>query len=221
MEHEAVSVSPDRLDELRRIAGSGPVLVLTHDNPDPDALASGKALRTLLGQAWGVPSELLYSGLVTRAENLSMLELLTPEWQPAERFDRLDRYSCIALVDTQPGAGNNSLPAGVTPGIVIDHHFPHQAGSAGVLFVDVRGNVGATVCLVTQYLEAAGLSPDPQLATAIFYGIQTDTRSLTRSNSDIDRRIYFDMLGRIDRDLLMRVEQAGLPASISRCSCAV
>jgi nanoRNase/pAp phosphatase (c-di-AMP/oligoRNAs hydrolase) len=128
-----------------------------------------------------------------------------------ETIDGLERYSCVALVDTQPEAGNNSLPRGAKVGIVIDHHQPYQASLNAVRFVDVREDVGATVCLVVQYLEAAGIEPDQKLATAIFYGIQTDTRSLTRSDSPIDQRIYFKMLGRIDRDLLMQVEQARLP----------
>ena len=75
------SLDQNRLAQLRTTAGSGPVLILTHDNPDPDALASGKAFATLLKSAWNIPSRLLYSGLVQRAENRAMLNLLTPEWE--------------------------------------------------------------------------------------------------------------------------------------------
>lgn len=207
-------IGPERLEQLRLAAGAGPVLILTHDNPDPDALASGKVLATLLEQAWGIRSRLMYCGVVSRAENQAMLKLVTPGWEAVDTLDGLDdtgRYSAVALVDSQPGAGNNSLPSGVIPGIVIDHHNPPAPELSNVRFVDVRTHVGATVSLVYQYLEAAGLEPDEQLATAIFYGIQTDTRSLTRSSSPVDQRIYFQMLERIDRDLLVQVEQAGLP----------
>lgn len=211
MNEGAREIDGQRLEALRQAAGEGPVLILTHDNPDPDSLASGKALSVLLRQVWGIESELLYTGLVTRAENQNVLKLLTPEWRQVEALEQFERYSSIALVDTQPNAGNNSLPGEVTPSIVIDHHLPYQPALDKVQFVDVRQDVGATICLVVQYLEAAEVEPDRLLATAIFYGIQTDTRSLTRSESAADRRIYFNMLGRIDRDLLMQVEQAGLP----------
>ena len=52
-------IDQDNLTRLRTAAGSGPVLILTHNNPDPDALASGTALSTLLKEAWGIPSHLL------------------------------------------------------------------------------------------------------------------------------------------------------------------
>lgn len=208
---ESEAVNQEQLDGLRQAAGNGPVLILTHDNPDPDALAAGQTLGVLFKNAWGIEYRLLYSGLVSRAENQAVLELLTPEWQLAETFNNLEQYTAIALVDTQPGGGNNSLPNGATPKIVIDHHHPSQAQLDEVEFKDIRSNVGATVSLVYQYLEAAGLEPDTRLATAIFYGIQTDTRSLTRTSSKIDQEIYFKMLARIDHDLLMQVEQSGLP----------
>ena len=72
-------IDQSQLEKLRTTAGNGPVLILTHDNPDPDGLASGKALSTLLREAWDIPSQLIYSGLVARAENHVMLDRLTPD----------------------------------------------------------------------------------------------------------------------------------------------
>lgn len=122
-----ILIDRDRLERLRTIAGTGPVLVLTHDNPDPDALAAGKAFATLLKSAWNISSRLVYSGLVLRAENRALLKLLTPEWEHSDRLVALDQYSAIALLDTQPGAGNNRLPIEHIPQIVIDHHHPSWA----------------------------------------------------------------------------------------------
>lgn len=202
-----------RLDSLRAVVGAGPVLILTHDNPDPDALASGSALAALLEQKWGVIGHPVFSGLVTRAENQAVLNLLTPEWRSVAALDDLDldEYSAIALVDTQPNSGNHILPAGVIPDVVIDHHTTTGNALAQVRWVDVRPDFGATASLVYLLLEAAGIEPDERLATAIFYAIQTDTRSLTRSTSPIDHKIYFKMLPWIDRDAILKVEQARLP----------
>lgn len=212
----SVRMSPRQLEPLRQAAGTGPLLILTHDNPDPDALAAGKALATLFERAWGIPSKLAYSGLVARAENKAVLRLLTPEWQQVETLEDWSKYSAVALVDTQPGGGNNSLPAVVTPQIVIDHHQWVSAEMDRVQWVDIRTEIGATACIVYLYLEAMGIEPDAQLATAIFYGIQTDTRSLTRSTSPIDQEVYFKMLARLDREKLVRVENAGLPREYFR-----
>jgi len=203
---------PDRnlLEHLRTAAGSGPMLILTHDNPDPDALASGKALATLLKSAWNIPSRLLYSGLVLRAENRAMLDLLTPEWEPGDIPADLDRYKSVALVDTQPGAGNNRLPAGFVPQIVIDHHLPVREIPGMVPYIDVQPEIGATVTLLDQYLQAAGVVLDSDLATAMFYGLKTDTRGLSRGTSLADTTVYLSLLDQIDRSKLIQIEQAGL-----------
>jgi nanoRNase/pAp phosphatase (c-di-AMP/oligoRNAs hydrolase) len=200
----------DRLQKLRNVIGAGPVLILTHDNPDPDGLASGLGLARLFA-SWGIHSDLVYSGLISRAENKAMLNLLTPEWVHSDVLPDLDAYSAVALVDTQPGAGNNDLPSEVIPDIVIDHHHPVRDNISKVQFVDLNPNVGATASLVFQYLEAAGVEIDAKLATGIFYGIKTDTRGLSRGDSPNDQAAYFRLLTLIDRRLLVQVEQAGLP----------
>jgi nanoRNase/pAp phosphatase (c-di-AMP/oligoRNAs hydrolase) len=201
----------NRLPQLRTAAGAGPVLILTHDNPDPDALASGKAFATLLKSAWNIQSRLLYSGLVQRAENRALLNLLTPEWEHNDVLTGLDQFSALALVDTQPRAGNNRLPAAHTPQIVIDHHHPVRDTLAMVPYADVQPEMGATVTLLDRYLEAAGIVPDSDLATAMFYGLKTDTRGLSRGASSTDKVVYLKLLAQVDHNKLIQIEQAGLP----------
>ena len=205
-----IPLDHNRLDRLRIAAGAGPVLILTHDNPDPDALAAGKAFATLLKSAWNIPSRLVYSGLVLRAENRAMLNFLTPEWEHNDTLSNLDQYSAIALIDTQPGAGNNRLPANNLPQIVIDHHHPLRKALSKVLYADIQPDTGASVTLLYQYLEAAHVVPDSDLATAMFYGLKTDTRGLSRGTSPADGAIYIKLLAQIDHSKLIMVEQAGL-----------
>jgi nanoRNase/pAp phosphatase (c-di-AMP/oligoRNAs hydrolase) len=208
-----------RLARLQANAGAGPVLILTHDNPDPDALASGAALATLLKTAWGVHSRLVYSGLIARAENRAMLSQLTPEWENENVLSGIGAYSAVALVDSQPGAGNNRLPEEVIPRIVIDHHYPIRAALEQVPYADVRPEIGATVTMLYQHLAAAGITPDVDLATAMFYGLKTDTRGLARGASSVDEGVYMDLLAHLDRNKLIQVEEAGLSQEYYRAFC--
>jgi nanoRNase/pAp phosphatase (c-di-AMP/oligoRNAs hydrolase) len=139
-----------------------------------------------------------------------MLERLTPEWQAAEGPTGLERYSAVALVDTQPGAGNNSLPPGFVPHIVMDHHQPVRDQIAAAPYADVRPGAGATVTMLYQYLQAAQIQPDPLLATAMFYGLKTDTRGLSRGTTPDDEAAYLALAALVQRDVLIEVEQAGL-----------
>ena len=199
-----------RLEKLRLVAGKGPVLILTHDNPDPDSLASGKALAVLLREAWGIPSRLIYSGLVARAENHAMLKNLTPEWEHSENLPDLKDYSAVAQVDTQPGAGNNRLDTVQPRHIVIDHHYPVRDTSDDISYADIRTETGATATMLFQYLQAAGIQPDPILATAMFYGLKTDTRSLSRGDSPADEIAFVELLHYLDQQELSKVELASL-----------
>jgi len=207
------------LEALHQALGKGPVLILTHDNPDPDGLASGKTLACIFETLWAIKSRLVYSGIIARAENKAMLRLLTPEWEYQENLVNLDDYTALVLVDSQPGAGNNMIPNDYHPRVVIDHHHPLRAALKPVDYVDVRPEVGATASLVYQYLQAAEIIPDGDTATALFYGIQTDTRGLSRGDSPIDQFAYFELLKYIDRRTLIQVEQAGLPRDYFRAFC--
>ena len=198
------------LDELRAVAGTGPVLILTHDNPDPDALASGKALATLFREAWGISARLVYSGLVARAENKAVLRRLTPEWEHSDTLPDFGEYTAIAQVDTQPGAGNNRLNIVHPRHIVIDHHYPVRDTIFPVMYSDIRMEMGSTATMLFQYLEAAGIHPNPILATAMFYGLKTDTRSLSRGASPADEVAFLELLHTLDHQELSRVELAGL-----------
>lgn len=204
-------IDQEHLERFRSAAGEGPVLISAHDSPDPDALASGRALAQLLLEVWGIESKLIYSGLVARAENRAMLSKLVPEWENCEEIYEVQKYSGVILVDSQPGAGNNSLPEGYVPQIVIDHHHPLRDALEEVTYSDVRPDVGSTVSMVYQYLETAGVVPDSVLATAMFYGLQTDTNGLARGATPTDERVYMKLLSWLDRGKLNEVVQAGLP----------
>ncbi len=163
---------------LQSVEGTSKILILPHNDPDPDAIASAVALRHLLAEQAGVDSRIAYKGIIGRAENRALVRYLD---YPLQRLTGADLRQAwpIALVDTQPGAGNNALPAHVAPAIVFDHH-PYREATAGAAFADVRPGLGSTSTLLVEYLQAAGIEPSPPLATALFYGIKTDTLGLGR-----------------------------------------
>ena len=184
-------------------------LVLTHDNPDPDAMASACGLAWLLERSAGIEAQAGYGGMIGRAENKALLKVLHLPIQPVSKLGARD-YDLIGLVDTQPEVGNYSLAGGVFPNLVIDHH-PARPQSARSLFHDVGGPAGATSTLVTQYLRAARLAPPPPLATALFYGIKTDTRDLGREVDSADIDCYNWLFPLVDKVALSRIEHPQVP----------
>jgi len=201
----------DRLRHLLQVAkGHQRAIVLTHDNPDPDAVASACGLAHLLTRSGGVPATPAYGGIIGRAENKAMLKVLHLPIQPLSKVEHQPR-DLICLVDTQPEVGNYSLGSNNLPKLVIDHHPPRPA-SLLTAFHDVGGPAGATSTMVTQYLRAAKLVPGPQLATALFYGIKSDTRDLGREYSASDIDCYNWLFPLIDKPALSRIEHPSVPA---------
>ncbi len=207
--------SAPRLDELKAALDGGErLLVLTHDNPDPDALASAFALYKLVEKTDGVTARIAFGGFVGRAENRTMVHELglpiTPTW--AVRFDDVD---LIALVDTQPGTGNNSLPDDRRADIVIDHH-PIRKQTKRAKFWDVRTDCGSSCTIMTQYLEAAGVPLKGRVATALFYGIQSETQDLGREAGDADLQASLKLYPGADRELISRIRYPDLPRAYFR-----
>ena len=205
----------ERLELLFKAVGdAGRIVILPHNDPDPDAIASAVALRHLLAEKLGVEGHIAYQGLIGRAENKALVRYLGHPLRPLTQAD-LRRPVPIALVDSQPGAGNNALLPGSNVAIVIDHH-PRRKATAAALFADVRPDVGATSTILTEYLQAAGLEPTPALATALFYGIKTDTSGLSRGAGPADAAAYFYLQPRTDVQALVEIEYAQVPAGYFR-----
>lgn len=204
----------EKLERLVRLAsGRRRALILTHDNPDPDSIASAVALAHLLEHRAGVPSRIAYGGIVGRAENKAMIRVLHLPVSPVSRIVFED-YDLIGMVDTQPPAGNHSLPRSLRPDIVIDHH-PAREGTEEAAYADV-GHTGATCTILVDYLRTAHLPLSPAVATALFYGIKADTRDLGRQTFQIDIDSYLYLFPQVDKEALAHIEHPALPARYFR-----
>lgn len=194
---------------LRACARLQGLIILTHNDPDPDAIASAWGVQTLLASTVGIRPRLVYGGIIGRAENRALVQELQVELTHVDRLDWQTVQGAI-LVDTQARATNHALPPTVPAVVVLDHHqrLPSQPS---VLYRDVRAAYGATSTLVTEYLVAANLPPKPDLATALFYGIKTDTLGLARRATDCDAWAYMILLPLMDRTLLAAIEHARVP----------
>jgi nanoRNase/pAp phosphatase (c-di-AMP/oligoRNAs hydrolase) len=205
-------MSETHLEALAQVvADRTSVLILPHNDPDPDAIAAAVALRYLLEKKFFTQSQIVYQGHIGRAENKVLARYLNRPLRRIQNSD-LSSRSKIALVDTQPGAGNNPLPENRNADIVIDHHSWRSA-TQSAHFVDVRPELGASATILTEYLQAAEIDIPVEVATALFYGIKTDTMGLSRKASPEDVSAYFYLQPRIDVNALVQIEQSQVPLS--------
>lgn len=199
---------------LQALDRPGPLVILPHDNPDPDAMASAAALKYLVGKLLEKPAHIALGGIVGRAENRAMRTYLNIDLVPVSEV-RFDGDVQIALVDTQPGRPNNSLPAGVVPTAVIDHH-PAYAEYPGVPFLDLREAYGATSTILTEYLRESRLDLDHKIATALFYGITAETQDLGREATPADIEAAHFLYPHANKRRLAKIENARVPREYFR-----
>lgn len=200
------------LADLDRVAeGKRSGLALTHDNPDPDAMASAAGMAFLLERRHGIPTRLGYGGIIGRAENRELVRQLKLPMTPMSRVEVAD-HDLVVLVDTQAPTGNHSLPPGRLPEVVVDHH-PERPGSRQSPLCFVSEDYGATSSMVTALIREAGLSPPASIATALFYGVKSDTRGLGRESEPADTEAYNWLFPRSDHELLARIEHPQVPLS--------
>jgi nanoRNase/pAp phosphatase (c-di-AMP/oligoRNAs hydrolase) len=197
------------LEELVRRGDKGRWLVLTHDNPDPDALASAQLLARVLRQALQQTVTVAYGGIIGRAENREMVKGLHLPFSHIRHLS-LKKYKHFALVDTQPRSGNNQLPSRLIPDVVIDHH-PIRANTQTGPFFDVRPKYGATATIVAEYMLAAGVQPTHALATALVYAIRSETLDFAREHTGPDKAIHDLFFPQANHRLLARIQSPRLP----------
>ena len=193
---------------------AGRWLVLTHDNPDPDAIASAATLGRILRNGFKQKVTLAYGGIVGRAENRELVRVLGVKLSHVRHLSARS-YQRFALVDAQPFTGNSQVPDGVTPDLVFDHH-PERQPVPEVPFSDIRPSYGATATVLAEYLEVSGLPLPGSLATAIVYAIRSETQEFGREYTKADKAVYDRLLPAVDRRDLARIQNARLPLSYFR-----
>ncbi len=195
---------------LRDFAAQADVVpILVHPDPDPDALAGALAMRALLRRSADA-TPIVTTDDMSRPENRRMAEFLSMRVTVVTQAEvrQLER---VIAVDHQP----EYLDTSAVQVAVIDHHPVEREN--GYAFADLRPDYGATATLLTEYLCADDERRiDEPLATALLYGIMTDTDVLTRGVSPADVKAYAYLLGRADMSLLRKLERPSYRADSAR-----
>lgn len=197
-------------ERLRRILTPKDKLgIILYGEPDPDALGSAWALQHLLKKHIHT-STICSLHPVEREQNVKLVKALgipvevykTPPW---------DSFDKIAIVDAQPDFFAKELSIPRSFDIVIDHHPKKDTYS--FKFSDVRPTYGSVSTILLEYLLWANVHISKKLATALWFGLRTDTNNLTTDAHEADVSAYGYLYKRSDRNLLLWLEREEIPIS--------
>jgi nanoRNase/pAp phosphatase (c-di-AMP/oligoRNAs hydrolase) len=185
----------------RYLSDADRILILLHNEPDPDAMASGLALRTLLHRTKATAVIAALQG-VTRPENLRMANLLDIRLETISP-DSIEGFDRIAMVDVQPHYFEGTVDR---VDLVIDHH-PEQHGYNAV-FKDIREDYGSTCTILTEHLRAVDADISERTATAMLYAIKSDTLFFNRQANRCDIEAFSYLYPMADANLIRKMEGA-------------
>jgi len=219
IEDLTTSAIQERLRSIDRKQGAGEVLrrlndennakalIVCHDNPDPDALASAMAMKHLC-ESIGHEATIIHGGIIEHQQNQAMVRLLELDvrrlildWEVEDLLKESDLVICVDF--SHPGA-NNILPESCVPHIVIDHHTSESRPAGDVILV--RSEFAATSSLIASILMNSETELNREVATALAFGIRTDTLGFTRSFNAVDLRALSWLGAWIDWDLMRSFE---------------
>ena len=196
------SLTRARVQQYQRyFSDADRILIMLHNDPDPDAMASGLALRNVLRRTKTTAIIGAIQG-VTRPENLRMVNLLDIHVE-AITPESLKDYDRIAMVDVQPHYFGGLIDR---VDLVIDHH-PEQLGYTAV-FKDVRADYGSTSTILTEHLRAVDVNISERTATAMLYAIKSDTLFFNRQANRVDIEAFSYLYPLADAALIRKMEGA-------------
>lgn len=173
-------------------------------NADPDAMAAAMALKRIMSYRTG---KVLIARIntISRPDNLAMIRYLRIPLVPWSETLR-PCFHRFALVDSQPH--HNAAFQNIPFSIVVDHHPVVPEHPVQAAYTDIMPQYGATSTMFTEYLRTLHIRPGIRLATALQYGIRTDTAIFTRKCTELDMRAYQILANHADTALLMRITRS-------------
>ncbi|MGR3304064.1 MAG: NAD-binding protein [Candidatus Scalindua sp.] len=184
------------------------VAIFLQDNPDPDAIASGLTLKHIC-KFCDVESSIYYGGTISHQKNRALVNLLNIDLINTKKSEEVMKVvrsaGKIALIEASIPSKNNVLPIEVTPNLIFDHH-PIDISSVKGDFIDIQPEIGATATIMTKYIRQLNIKPDVSLATALLFGIRTDTKEFTRNTSpdDFEAAAYLSPL--VDTTIMIQLD---------------
>lgn len=169
---------------LRDLSKFNDIVIQCHDNPDADTLASGFSLLRFLKKLGKTP-RLIYGGQ-SAIQKSNLLLMLSNLHIPVEHVQELDhKPELLITVDCQYGESNVTVFEAENIA-TIDHH---QLSGEPPLLSEVKTNYGSCSTVMFELLQKEGINinEDEDVATALYYGLMTDTGNFAEVSHPADK----------------------------------
>jgi len=160
------------------------ILLLCHQNADPDALCSAFVFSELLKRIH--PNSRIE---IASPEGISRLSEAISDFLPIQVITDHPEFSAdiIVMLDTnttkQLGPWEKKVRKSTAPLIVIDHHASHPETERLASIIICDENASSTCEIIYRFFEELDIKPSKEEAQALFLGIAFDTKHFVLANS--------------------------------------
>ena len=178
------------------------IFLQTHDYPDPDAIASAYGLKELLAR-FDISSTICYSGTIEKVNTKRMLTLFDIDIVNAVNITDMTENDYIIAIDGQKYNSNFAELCGCEVAC-IDHHPTFTPCNYRFSEIEITG---ACASIIATYYKELNIRPGKNVATALIYGIKTDTSDFIRGGTSLDSDMFAYLYPKSDHDKITTLYQ--------------
>jgi len=187
------------------------IVIQCHDHPDGDAISSAFGVYSYL-KSMGKASRIIYSGFesIKKPNIVNMLDWLNIPIEYVKPGEKMKKPGLLICVDCQYGQGNVTKIAAEAVA-VIDHHL-QVAEDEKFYFGVIQSHLGSCATLVWDLMriENFDFAANKNVATALYYGLLTDTNDFSEINHPLDKDMRDALDDIIDKPTLKKLRLCNL-----------
>ncbi len=193
------------------------IAIICHDQPDPDCISSALCVQAI-SNYFDMPSTIFYGGEIGHTQNrvlinklnihMNLLNSEEEEEESTKHIIQTLKESIIIVVDTSSFGKSpcesiaGYLSEDIKPDLFIDHHDFNSKISCDY----IHKSTGACVTIVYKIIKELGIEVNKTLATAIYFGISTDTANLkSESTSEDDKKAFDEIKTLVDTEAYEKI----------------
>lgn len=181
------------------------IYIQPHNFPDGDAIGSAFGLQYFLKQ-YDIDSVICYKGCLEKFTTQKLCDLLHIEMININDLHTLKETDYIINIDSQKHNANIDDFIGEEVAC-IDHHPTFI--KCKYKYKDIR-LVGACSSIIASYYVNSNIDIPSDVATALLYGIQTDTANLTRGVKSLDVEMFSKIYKLANMDIISEIIMTSL-----------
>lgn len=180
-------------NSLEQIANASKIAIITHANPDADAIGSMISLKRIIKKNYENENNPIHIDLFAQTEVVDekYQPLLFNETLNQQNFDAYDLAICVDCADLSRLGQYENIFSNATDNLNIDHHQTNTKFAQNNIVIKRCSSTCELIYIL--YCTIFKLKHSADICSLIYAGIITDTNNLTQNLSNSTLKVVFEL----------------------------